>query len=52
MVGVRMGLGEGLEVKLGVWVKVTYTYTHKGNGWYSLLSDAFATIPFWHFLGF
>ena len=28
MGGVRMGLGEGLEVKLGVWVKVTYTYTH------------------------
>ena len=23
-----MGLGEGLEVKLGVWVKVTCAYTH------------------------
>ena len=28
MGGVGMGLGEGLEVKLGVWVKVTCTYTH------------------------
>ena len=50
MGGVGMGLGEGLEVKLGVWVKVTCTYTHirAMDG----TADAFATIPFWHFLGF
>ena len=47
MGGVRMGGKVRGLVKGHIHI-----HSHKGNGWYRLLSDAFATIPFWHFLGF